>query len=107
MATYLRQSFRGRRAEGFDEIRERVVRAGLRRSRACLMTTVTTIIALAPILVSTGRGSDVAQPMAIPVVGGMIVELISLFIVPTVFCWVQETRWRLSRGGATPPPAST
>ena len=59
------------------------------------MTSVTTIIALAPILVSTGTGSDVAQPMAVPVVGGMLVELISLFIVPAVYSLVMETRWRL------------
>ena len=59
------------------------------------MTTMTTIIALMPILLSTGAGSDVAQPMAIPAVGGMIVELVSLFIVPCVYSWVKETRWRL------------
>ena len=42
----------------------------------------------------SGPGSDVAQPMAIPVVGGMILELISLFIVPMVYCWVKELKWR-------------
>jgi len=72
----------------------RVAAAGLRRSRACLMTTVTTILALLPILVSASTGSDVAQPMAIPVVGGMLVERFSPFIVPGVFCAVQEARFR-------------
>jgi len=96
MATYLDQSF-GRKhiRKGIPEIRERVVEAGLRRARPCLMTTMTTIIALAPILMSTGTGSDVAQPMAIPAVGGMIVELLALFIVPCVYSWVKETKWRL------------
>jgi Cu(I)/Ag(I) efflux system membrane protein CusA/SilA len=95
IATYLEQSF-GRKqvTAGISEIRERVVEAGLRRARPCLMTTMTTIIALAPILVSTGPGSDVAKPMAIPAVGGMIVELLALFIVPCVYSWVKETKWR-------------
>ncbi len=92
MATYLEQSLKKRQPDSIAAIREATVEAGLRRIRPCLMTTFTTIIALYPILSSTGRGSDVAQPMAIPAVGGMIAELISLFIVPTVFCWVRERR---------------
>ena len=47
-----------------------------------------------PILISSGTGSDVAQPMAIPVVGGMLAELISLFIVPCVYSMVKEFKWR-------------
>jgi len=96
IATYLEQTF-GRKqvTEGIPEIRERVLEAGLRRARPCLMTTMTTIIALTPILMSTGAGSDVAQPMAIPAVGGMIVELLALFIVPCVYSWVKETKWRM------------
>ena len=95
MATYLKQAFARRKVRSVKEIRERVLEAGLRRARPCLMTSVTTILALLPILVSSGRGSDVAQPMAVPVVGGMIVELISLFIVPAVYCAVMEAKWRL------------
>ena len=94
MATYLRQTFDRKKVRSIEEIRRRAVEAGLRRARPCLMTTVTTILALTPILVSTGRGSDVAQPMAIPVVGGMLLELVSLFIVPTVYCLVKELKWR-------------
>jgi Cu(I)/Ag(I) efflux system membrane protein CusA/SilA len=98
MATYLRQLFSRRKPGTVREIRETVLAAGLRRARPCLMTTVTTILALSPILVSTGTGSDVAKPMAIPVVGGMLVELFSLFIVPTVYCWVAEVRLRRTGG---------
>jgi Cu(I)/Ag(I) efflux system membrane protein CusA/SilA len=94
MATYLGQRFRRRKPQTVEQVREAVLAAGLRRARPCLMTTFTTILALAPILVSTGTGSDVAQPMAIPVVGGMLVGLFSLFIVPTVYCWVAEVRLR-------------
>ncbi|MHC4931417.1 MAG: efflux RND transporter permease subunit [Planctomycetota bacterium] len=100
MATYLEQTFARRKVRSIREIRERVLEAGLRRVRPCLMTTFTTIIALMPILVSEGTGSDVAKPMAIPAVGGMVAELISLFIVPCVYALVKETRWR--RGAMDP-----
>ena len=108
IATYLEQSFGRRRIRGgVPEIRERVVEAGLRRARPCIMTTVTTIVALTPILFGSGTGSDVARPMAIPAVGGMVVELISLFVVPCVYSFVKESKWRLGRHDAhfdrTPP----
>lgn len=92
IATYLEQAKRRRRPGTVAEVRAATVEAGLRRIRPCLMTTATTIIALYPILASTGRGSDVAQPMAIPAVGGMLASLVSLFVVPTVWCWIQERR---------------
>lgn len=47
-----------------------------------------------PIFWATGRGSDVMQPMAIPSVGGMTSSLITLFIVPCVFCAVEEWKWK-------------
>lgn len=94
MATYLEQTRRDREPTSVDEIRRAVVEAGLRRIRPCLMTTFTTVLALLPILASTGRGSDVARPMALPAVGGMLVSLVSLFVVPCVYCWVQEVRLR-------------
>jgi Cu(I)/Ag(I) efflux system membrane protein CusA/SilA len=69
------------------------VAAGLRRVRPCLMTTATTILALIPILTSTGRGSDIMVPMAIPSFGGMAIEIMTMLIVPTLYCLVQE--WKL------------
>ncbi|MEE8105518.1 MAG: efflux RND transporter permease subunit [Planctomycetota bacterium] len=95
MATYLEQIFGRKKVRSIQEIRERTIEAGLRRVRPCLMTTFTTIFALMPILLSSGTGSDVAKPMAIPAVGGMIAELISLFIVPCVYCLVKEVKWRM------------
>ena len=95
MATYLEQVFRRKPVRSIQEIRDRVMEAGLRRVRPCLMTTFTTIFALMPILLSSGTGSDVAKPMAIPAVGGMLAELISLFIVPCVYCLVKEVKWRM------------
>jgi Cu(I)/Ag(I) efflux system membrane protein CusA/SilA len=90
MATYLDQVFTRLRLTSIQDIREAAVQAGLRRIRPCLMTTATTLAALVPVLVSTGRGADVARAMALPVFGGMLVELITLFVVPVVFCAFKE-----------------
>ncbi|MFH1995662.1 MAG: efflux RND transporter permease subunit, partial [Candidatus Omnitrophota bacterium] len=92
MATYLDQSFDERKPKTITEIREATLFAGNRRLRPCLMTTATTILALIPILTSSGRGADVMIPMALPSVGGMMVALITLFIVPVGYCWLQERR---------------
>ncbi len=90
MATYLTQSFDRNRPGTREDIREAVVEAGQKRIRACLMTTATTLLALLPILTSTGRGSDIMIPMAIPAFGGMLVSLITLFVVPVLFAWGKE-----------------
>ncbi|MCH7689161.1 MAG: efflux RND transporter permease subunit, partial [Planctomycetes bacterium] len=90
IATYLDQVFTRRKLSSIADIRNATVEAGLRRIRPCLMTTVTTIAALIPVLISTGRGADVAKAMALPVFGGMVVELITLFVVPVVFCGYKE-----------------
>jgi Cu(I)/Ag(I) efflux system membrane protein CusA/SilA len=62
-----------------------VVESGKRRLKACLMTTATTILALLPVLTSKGSGADLMIPMAIPVFGGMLFEIITVVSVP-VFC---------------------
>lgn len=92
MATYLRQVFRERKPVSRQEIRNAVVAAGSRRIRPCLMTTATTLLALMPILSSTGRGSNVMMPMAIPAFGGMLIELITLFVVPVLYAWWYERK---------------
>lgn len=103
IATYLESVFEGRAFGSVQEIREAVLEAGLKRIRPCLMTLATTVFGLLPIFWSTGRGSDVMQPMAIPVMGGMAVSLVTLFIVPCVFCAVEEWKWRR---GHRPQPRS-
>lgn len=90
MATYLDQSFHENKPKSIKEIRETTVAAGTRRIRPCLMTTATTILALLPILTSTGRGSDIMIPMAIPSFGGMVIELVTLFVVPILYCLIKE-----------------
>ncbi|MEO1525046.1 MAG: efflux RND transporter permease subunit [Planctomycetota bacterium] len=94
IATYLAQTLERSRLRDSTDIRNAVVRAGQRRIRPCLMTTMTTIIALVPVLVATGRGADVAKAMAIPVFGGMVVELITLFVVPVLYCGFLEMKLR-------------
>ena len=59
------------------------------------MTTATTLLALLPVLTSTGRGADVMVPMAIPSFGGMAIELVTMFVVPTLYCAAAEWRHRL------------
>ena len=95
IATYLDQVFKRRELTSIADIRNATVEAGLRRIRPCLMTTFTTIIALMPVLISTGRGADVAKAMAWPVFGGMSVELLTLFVVPVVFCGMKELKMNL------------
>lgn len=90
MATYLGQTFKRNAPSTKNEIRASVVEAGEKRIRPCLMTTATTILALLPILTSTGRGSDIMIPMAIPSFGGMLIALITLFVVPVLYSWKQE-----------------
>jgi len=90
MGTYLTQAHARRRPRTVQQVREAVVAAGTRRARPCLMTTATTLLALLPVLTSTGRGSDVMVPMAIPSFGGMCLALMTMFVVPVLFCALRE-----------------
>ncbi len=90
MATYLTQIFDKKKPDSKESIRAAVIEAGKKRIRPCLMTTATTILALLPVLTSKGRGSDIMIPMAIPAFGGMLVALITLFVVPVLYSWVKE-----------------
>ncbi len=95
IATYLDQSFYKRRITNAAEAREATLAAGLRRVRPALMTVATTILALLPVLTSTGRGSDIMVPMAIPSFGGMTIVIMTMFTVPVLYCAVQEWKLRL------------
>lgn len=95
IATYLDQSFRVRKIDSIADAREATLIGGLRRVRPCLMTTATTILALIPVLTATGRGSDIMVPMAIPSVGCLLIETMTMLVVPVVYCRVKETKIRL------------
>ncbi len=90
IATYLDQSFGTARITTIEDARAATLEAGLRRVRPCLMTTATTILALIPVLTSTGRGSDIMVPMAIPSFGGMLIEIMTMLVVPVLYCAIKE-----------------
>ncbi len=95
IATYIQQLLKRRTIRSIQDIRDTVYEAGLKRIRPCMMTTVTTLAALIPVLIATGRGADVARAMAIPVFGGMLAEPFTSFIVPTLYSAYLETKMRL------------
>jgi len=95
LATYLNQEFERRPVQGIADIREAVIAAGVQRVRPCLMTSATTVLALMPVLTSNGRGADVMIPIALPSIGGLTIELLSLFVLPVSYCMMKEWLWRL------------
>lgn len=90
MGTYIHDTFLERKPRTKDEIREAVVHAGLKRVRPAAMTTATALIALLPVLTSTGKGSDIMIPMAIPTFGGMLIQSMTMFVIPVFQCWWRE-----------------
>jgi Cu(I)/Ag(I) efflux system membrane protein CusA/SilA len=92
ITTYLDQVFAERKPKTKQEIIEATVYAGKARIRPAFMTTITTILALLPIFLFGGTGKEVMRPMAIPSFGGMIIEMITWFIVPTIYSWFEEKK---------------
>ena len=66
------------------------VEAGARRIRPALMTAATTLLALIPVLTSSGKGADIMVPMAIPSFGGMFVVVVRVLTVPVLYSWMAE-----------------
>ena len=90
MGTYIHQTFLARNPQTKHDIIEAVVEAGKKRVRPAAMTTATTLIALLPVLSSTGKGADVMVPMSIPTFGGMMIQTMTMFVVPVLQCWWRE-----------------
>ena len=90
MGTYLMQVFNKNKPGTVAEVRSAVVNAGSKRVRPAMMTAATTIIALIPVLTSTGKGSDIMVPMAIPSFGGMIIQVMTMFVVPVLYSMWRE-----------------
>ncbi|MBA4411264.1 MAG: efflux RND transporter permease subunit [Bacteroidota bacterium] len=89
MGTYIHQVFEDRHPATVHEVREAVVTAGMKRVRPAMMTTAVAVIALLPVLTSTGKGSDIMIPMAIPMFGGMVIQVMTVFVVPMF-----QSMWR-------------
>jgi copper/silver efflux system protein len=82
MGTYIHQVFEDKKPSTVHDVREAVVMAGKKRVRPAMMTTAVAVIALLPVLSSTGKGSDIMVPMAIPMFGGMVIQVMTIFVVP-------------------------
>ena len=90
ISTYIKQLQEKKSPSTVKEVRALVLEAGSKRVRPAVMTTATTIIALLPVLTSTGKGSDIMVPMAIPLFGGMVIEVLTMFVVPVLYSMWQE-----------------
>ncbi|PCH98371.1 MAG: cation transporter [Bacteroidetes bacterium] len=95
MGTYLTQLFAKEKPNTLEKVRAAVLVAATKRVRPAVLTTATTIIALIPILTSQGKGSDIMGPMAIPLFGGMLIEVMTMFIMPVLYCMWQERKIKL------------
>ena len=90
MGTYIHDVFEERNPKTRIAIREAVVFAGNKRVRPAAMTTASTLIALLPVLTSAGKGADIMVPMSIPTFGGMLIQSMTMFVVPVLQCWWRE-----------------
>ncbi|HSH52834.1 MAG TPA: efflux RND transporter permease subunit, partial [Bacteroidales bacterium] len=90
ISTYIKQLMEKHKPSTVKELREVILDAGSKRVRPAMMTTATTLIALLPVLTSTGKGSDIMVPMSIPLFGGMLIEVLTMFVVPVLYCMWKE-----------------
>ena len=98
MLVYLREAMErhgGLENMSLPEVRRAIMEGAVHRTRPKLLTEVTTMVGLAPMLWATGTGAEIMQPMAAPVLGGILVsdEIIDL-LLPVLFYHVRRWRWR-------------
>jgi HAE1 family hydrophobic/amphiphilic exporter-1 len=81
------------RAQGIERM-EAIIEGGRARLRPIMMTTLTTTLGLLPMALGFGQGSEVRAPMAITVIGGLLVStLLTLFVIPVVYSIIDRKRW--------------
>ena len=81
------------RAEGKERI-EAIMEAGAARLRPILMTSLTTALGLLPMAVGVGEGAEVRAPMAITVIGGLLVStFLTLVVIPVVYSLMDRKQW--------------
>jgi Cu(I)/Ag(I) efflux system membrane protein CusA/SilA len=90
ISTYISQLKEERGIRSRKQARAIVREAGSKRIRPAVMTVTTTVIALIPVILASGRGADLSRPMALPVFGGMLLEFITMLIVPVAYGWWLE-----------------
>jgi copper/silver efflux system protein len=99
MLVYLREAIakrgglEGIRSEA--ELKQAVIEGAVHRLRPKLLTEGVAIVAIFPMVFATGVGGEVLAPMALPVLGGLLIsdEAVDLFL-PVLFYWVRLARWR-------------
>jgi copper/silver efflux system protein len=90
MGTYLTQVFDKEKPTTVQGVRTAVLHAGIKRVRPAMMTAAVAVIALLPVLTATGKGADVLIPMAIPTFGGMLLQVMTMFVVPVLYSMWKE-----------------
>jgi HAE1 family hydrophobic/amphiphilic exporter-1 len=81
-------------AQGIDRVEALVSAAGI-RLRPILMTTLTTVLVLMPLIFGTGEGASLRAPMAITIISGIIASTAgSLLILPCVYLLLDRIRFR-------------
>ena len=75
-------------AAGFSK-EESIFQAGRRRLRPIVMTAIAAVAGMIPLALGIGAGSEMLQPLAIAVIGGLLIAMIlSLFVTPTIYCYM-------------------
>jgi Cu(I)/Ag(I) efflux system membrane protein CusA/SilA len=98
MLVYLREAIEKRggleNIQSLEELRQAVIEGAVHRLRPKLLTEGVAIVAIAPMLFSTGVGSEIISAMALPVLGGLLIadEVVDIFL-PVRFYWVRRARW--------------
>lgn len=93
IASGIDQGMKKGKATSIKELHQKIIDSSVLRLRAALMTSATTMLSLLPLLTASGRGSDIMVPMAIPSFGGMVIVLVTIFIVPVLYAAVEERRF--------------
>ncbi len=105
MLVYLREAIEKRggleNIGSLEELRQAVIEGAVHRLRPKLLTEGVAIIAIFPMVFATGVGGEILAPMALPVLGGLLIsdEVVDLFL-PVRFYWVRRARWLKLHGHA-------
>lgn len=105
MLVYLREAIERRggleKIASLEELRQAVIEGAVHRLRPKLLTEGVAIISIFPMVFATGVGGEILAPMALPVLGGLLIsdEVVDLFL-PVRFYWVRRARWLKLHGHA-------
>jgi Cu(I)/Ag(I) efflux system membrane protein CusA/SilA len=92
MITYLDETFKDKKIKNRSDIIDHCVRAALGRIRPACLTTLTTIFALLPVMFLKGTGSEMMRPMAVPVLGGMLLGVTGWLTMPILYSFMKEAQ---------------